>query len=392
MSQPQKSMQVTLHPKLFSQQRLQHPWVFRGGIKSVNAERAGVVTVLSPQGKSMGEALYSPKSQIALRWLTRGKEKWSTEMLHDRLQRAYTLRQKLFPKEEAYRLVFGESDGLPSLITDRFGGILVLQSLSAGMETLKETIIHWLQKNLKPKAIIERGDVSVREKEGLSQVKQVLWGEDTAETTIKILGKSFVLRPMDGQKTGFFLDQRFHAALVAPLLSGHILDAFSYSGQFAIHAADFAKSIHCVDQSAEALSQVQANAKLNDCSDKISTQEANVFDVLKELNQNKKSFDSVLLDPPAFVKSRAAKDGALRGYKEINLRALKLIKPGGFLVSSSCSQNLSRGEFLDTLQAAAVDAHRSCQILMELTQPGDHPRLLNMPETEYLKSFVLKVN
>jgi 23S rRNA (cytosine1962-C5)-methyltransferase len=243
----------------------------------------------------------------------------------------------------------------------------------------------------KPNVIVERNDVSIREKEGLPLAAQVVWGEGPTELECPILGKKFLLQLLQGQKTGIFLDQRFNAQRTSPWLRGKVLDGFCYNGQWAIHAAAHAETILCVDQSEHALSQVQRNAQLNGLPN-IQTHRANVFDFLKEQDSKKEKWDAIALDPPAFVKSRSEKAGALRGYKEINLRAMKLLSPGGILVTTSCSQNLGREDFLEILRQAAQDAHRSAQIVMELIQPPDHPVLLAMPESYYLKGFVLRIS
>lgn len=383
-------MKVRINQKALSRLKRGHPWIFRSDLEAIEAEKSGVVEILSPTGKVLGQGLYSCQSQIALRIMALGREKINAALIRARLQRARAWRQSYLGGEEAFRWVYGESDGLPSLIIDQFGQSLVFQSLSAGMESLKEMVVEEIRHLAQPDLIVERNDVVVREKEGLARLARVYWGEGTTEPKIKIVGKYFLIPTLTGQKTGFFLDQRFNASRIAPMLKGRLLDAFSYSGQIAVHAASHAESILCVDQSKEALEQLKKNVLANQLTN-VETLHRNVFDFLKEQDLAGEKWDSISLDPPAFVKSRSEKSGALRGYKEINLRALKLLNPGGVLATFSCSQNMSREDFLKVLSQAARDARRTVQVLMELTQPFDHPGLLAMPESFYLKGFLLRV-
>jgi 23S rRNA (cytosine1962-C5)-methyltransferase len=383
-------MKVRLNEKAMVRLKHGHPWIFRSDLASIDADHSGPVDVLSPKGKTLGQGLYSQKSQIALRMMTRAGEKITAGLIRQRLQNAMALRRSLLGEADAFRWVFGESDRLPSLIVDRYGKALVIQTLSAGMEYFKEDVVELLRELDHPDVIVERNDVTVREKEGLPLIAQVKWGEGATEFELPILGKTFWVQLLQGQKTGLFLDQRFNAQRVAPWLKGKVIDAFCYNGQMALHAATHAETILCVDQSEGALAQVSKNAQLNGLQN-IQTQRANVFDFLKEQDGRQEKWGGIALDPPAFVKSRSEKTGALRGYKEINLRAMKLLDPGGILVTSSCSQNLSRDDFLEILRQAAHDAHRSVQIIMELSQAPDHPVLLTMPESYYLKGFVLRM-
>jgi 23S rRNA (cytosine1962-C5)-methyltransferase len=383
-------MKVRLTEKAMIRLKRGHPWIFRSDLAAIEADQSGPVEVLSPKGKSVGQGLYSKKSQIALRMMTRSGEKINSGLIRQRLQAAMNARRSLLGGEETYRWVFGESDGLPSLIIDRYEKALVLQTLSAGMEYFKADIVQLLRDLDHPEVIVERNDVTVREKEGLPMSAQVIWGEGPTEFEISLLGKKILVPLLQGQKTGLFLDQRFNAPRVAPWLKGRVLDAFCYNGQTALHASAHAETVFCVDQSEGALNQVTHNARLNGYEN-IQTHRANVFDFLKEQDGKQEKWDAITLDPPAFVKNRSEKSGALRGYKEINLRAMKLLKPGGILVTSSCSQNLSREDFLEVLRQGAHDAHRSAQIVMELSQAPDHPVLLPMPESHYLKGFVLRM-
>lgn len=367
-----------------------HDWIFRSDLVGVEAEIAGPATLVSEKGKVLGEALYSPKSLIALRLMTQGNEKITEGLIRERLRLAAERRRATFPGEEAYRVVFGEADRLPSLIVDRFSDVLAFQTLSAGMETFKETVILELREIFGPRAILERNDSIVREREGLPLIRQSAWGEAPEEVAFRFSGKTFSFQALEGQKTGFFLDQRYNAEAAARYAAGEMLDAFCYVGQFGLHAAPRAQSVLCVDASEAAVAQVRKNAQLNGFAH-LEAQEANVFDFLKACDQEGRRFDTISLDPPAFVKNRASLKPALRGYKEINLRGMKLLNPGGILITSSCSQHLSPELFEKTLAEAARDARRRVQILEKRGQPADHPALLAMPETDYLKCWILRV-
>jgi len=325
-----------------------------------------------------------------VRIMTQGNEKITAGLIRERIERAYEYRKQLFSNSNIYRLIFGEADHLPSLIIDRFDDVFVFQTLSAGMETFKDTMIEILKELFHPRSIVERNDATVRQREELPLIKQVIFGENPQEVLINFGEKKFGFNPLEGQKTGFFLDQRFNATQAARYLSGDILDVFSYVGQFAIHAADHASSIECVDSSEKAIEQLKRNAEHNQLTN-IQTVCQNAFDYLKTCDQNKRKFDSICLDPPAFVKSRAAIKQAIKGYKEINLRAMRMIKPGGILVTSSCSQNLKAEQFEKLLGDAAHDAKREIQVLEKRGQPSDHPWLFTMPETNYLKCYILRV-
>ncbi len=384
-------MKVSINQKALNRIRQGHPWIFRSDILDIEAKQAGSVSVLSPNGKILGQALFSPQSQITLRMMTRGEDKIGTPLFRQRLKTAALWRDKFLPKESCHRLIFGEADGIPSLILDRFDKTLVFQTLSAGLDFFKSTLIDLMREIFDPVCIVERNDVKTRDLEGLEQISQIAWNNGVPDEEVSILGKKYQIDFLSGQKTGFFLDQRFNAQTVARYCSGRLLDAFSHSGQFALQAADRVDSILCVDQSAPALEKIKQNAKNNECH-KIETHLDNVFDFLKAEQDKSNQWDSIVLDPPAFVKSRKALAGALRGYKEINLRAMKLLAPGGILATFSCSQNLSRIDFLNVLHSAAQDAKRHSLVLQELTQPLDHPWSLSIPETKYLKGFVLRVD
>lgn len=383
-------MKVTINQKALERLQGGHDWIFRSDLVAVEKEQAGVASVWSEKGKLWGEALYSPKSLIALRFMTRGPEKITPGLIRDRIQLADRRRREIYPEEEAYRVVFGEADRLPSLIVDRFADLLVFQTLSAGMDTFKKTVVEVLRGLFAPRAIIERNDSTVRQREELPLLRQSVYGEAPQEASFRFQGRTIHFDPIEGQKTGFFLDQRFNAAEAGRFAHGEMLDAFCYVGQFGLQGAPRASSVLCVDASEPALAFAARNAELNGLGN-LQTRCANAFDFLKECDQEKRRFDTISLDPPAFVKNRAALKPALRGYKEINLRAMRLLRPGGILISSSCSQHLSSSLFEKTLAEAARDAKRRVQILEKRGQPADHPILLGVPETEYLKCYILRV-
>lgn len=383
-------MKVTINQK--AQERLirGHDWIFRSDLVQVEAETAGPAEVVGEKGKLWGQALYSPKSLIALRMMSRGSTPIDGKLIRERIGQAIARREAWYPGDSAYRAVFGEADGLPSLIVDRFDETVVFQSLSAGMETFKESIVGALKEYLKPRSLIERNDSAVRQREELPLIRQAIDGEAPERAQFRFAGKTFGFQALEGQKTGFFLDQRFNAAAAARYTNGVMLDAFSYVGQFGIHAAHKVESVLAVDVSGPALQQVERNAEANGLSN-VSTLEANVFDFLKEADQEGRRFDTISLDPPAFVKNRASLVQAIRGYKEINLRALRMLKEGGVLITSSCSQHMSAELFEKMLAEAAKDAKRRLQLLERRGQPADHPVLLAMPETDYLKCYILRV-
>ncbi len=383
-------LRVTINQKALRRILGGHPWIFRSDLEKIEASGPGPVSVFSTQGKLLGQALYSPQSQIALRMMTRGEEKITASLIHERIAKALALRKKYFPNSKIYRAVFGESDGLPSLIVDRFEQVVVFQSLSAGLEVFKEKIVESLQQLEQPCSIVERNDSSVRLKEGLEKIVQVVRGQDFKTVEISVAGYRYQISPLHGQKTGFFLDQRINAITTGRYLSGDILDVFCNSGQFSFQASPRARHLTCVDFSQEVIDQLDNNAHLNGIHD-LTLHRANGFDFLKDADQAKKSYDGIVLDPPAFVKSKASLGAAHRGYKEINLRAMRLLRPGGILATFSCSQNLAAETWLQILHQAALDAKRTVRVLELLHQPPDHPWTLGIPETRYLKGAILEV-
>ena len=366
-----------------------HPWVFRSDVtRSERVEPGSVVRVQGPAGRPLGFAFFSSKSEIRLRMVSR-EEVLPKTWLADRIAAAVSWRQTVAAGAAASRLVHGEGDGLPSLIVDRYGDHLVVQTLSQATERAKGEIVMALQELLEPAGILERNDPKVRRLEGLEQTVSVLQGEVPATVEVDEGGVRFAVDLVHGQKTGLFLDQRENHLMVRSYARGRVLDAFTYDGGFALQAAANAETVLAVDVSAEAVSRVQANASRNGLTN-VTAREANVFDLLRELHQAGERFDMIILDPPAFAKSRDAVEKARRGYKDINLRALKLLRPEGCLLTCSCSYHIHEADFEEILAAAAVDARVIVTVVEKRRQARDHPVVLGVPETYYLKCFLLR--
>jgi len=368
-----------------------HLWVYATDlVEAGDAQGGDVVAVTDTRGRRLGWALYSDRSQIALRWIAEPDVEINRAFWRERLLGAAAFRQRTIGDAEAYRLVFAESDRLPSLIIDRYGDYFVLQTLSQGMEALKPLWVDLLVELFAPRAIVERNDVKVRALEGLPLVKGVLYGALPERLEVALGDGRFHVNLLHGQKTGAFLDQQENYRAAARYARGRVLDGFCYAGGFAVHLAARAESVLAVDISAEAVTQARQNVQANGLAN-VTVLEANVFDLLRELDRQQERFDLIVLDPPAFAKSRAAVPGARRGYKEINLRALRLLRSEGVLVTCSCSYHMSEEMFLELLREAAADARRQVRILERRTQAPDHPILLSMPETQYLKCVILQV-
>jgi len=369
-----------------------HPWIYRSDLKGAFPEDAGVVDVEGPQGKFLGQALFSPKSQIALRILTRGKEEIDRDWFAAKIGKAIRLRERLKIDSDAVRLVFGESDGLPAFIADRFADVISFQTLCAGTDKYKDLLIDILNEALKPEAIVERNDVPVRSLEKLPLIARVACGNCPERIKIHEGAVSLYIDPLRGQKTGAYLDQRDNRFLAGRIANGRVLDCFSFEGWFAMHMAGNAESVLCVDSSKAALENAKENAKLNGLENKISVLEANCFDFLKEEDKRGASYDCINLDPPPFVKSQKDRESGYRGYKEINLRAMKLLRAGGMLITSSCSYHFLEEEFDRMICDAANDAHVTAQILYRTNAAPDHPALAGFPESNYLKCRILKIS
>ncbi|TAM80062.1 MAG: class I SAM-dependent rRNA methyltransferase [Acidobacteria bacterium] len=381
---------VTVSPRGIERIFAGHPWIYRSDVSaSANIEPGSVVSIQDRRKRFLGQALYSNKSQIALRFLTREKHAIDRAFLAGRIQAAADYRGQVVKESEAFRLVASEGDLLPSLVIDRYGEYLVVQTLSQGMEKLKPIIIEILQEQFAPRGIVERNDVAVRALEALEQAKGTLAGEVPEEVIVSVNGLRFAFNLLEGQKTGGFLDQRENQRAAQSYAFGRALDCFTYSGGFALNISHCCSSVLAIDSSQEALRLAQRNAELNGVSN-IEWKEANCFDFLKAADQAGERFDVVVLDPPAFARQRSNLDSALRGYKELNLRGLKILNPGGYLITCSCSYHVTEADFLEAIASAAVDAHRTVTVVERRTQGRDHPILLTVPETHYLKCLILR--
>jgi 23S rRNA (cytosine1962-C5)-methyltransferase len=367
-----------------------HPWVYRSDVRSAQAEAGAIVRVVDERGRYFGRAFYSDKSQIAVRLLTRENVAVDRAFFTERLRRAAAYRETVVENTEAYRLVHGEADLLPSIVIDRYGDYLVMQTLSQASERQKDLIVEILVELFAPKGILERNDPKVRLLEGLRQSVSVLHGEVPAEILAKENGITFVYDLAKGQKTGSFLDQRENHWAARRYASGEVLDCFSYQGGFALTIAGQCEHVEGIDMGPAAVQAARRNQELNSISN-VTFREGNAFDVLKEYDEVGRRFQMVILDPPAFAKNRDSVEAAERGYKEINLRALKILQPGGYLVTCSCSYHLSEALFLQLIAEAANDAKKTVVVAERRTQAQDHPILLTMPETHYLKALILKV-
>ena len=369
-----------------------HLWIYRSDLVNVDASGGAVVSVKDENRNFVGQALYSDQSQIALRFLSQSSEEINRAWWRLKIKEC-AARRKVTADTNAYRLIYSEGDLLPSLIVDRYADVLVLQTLSQGTDALKATLTELLIEEFAPAAIIERNDARVRQLEGLPLTSGILYGTAPEEFEILQHGLRFNVAPGGGQKTGSFLDQRENrlaAREAARANGGEALDCFTFNGAFALHLADVCDSVIGIDISVDAVTAAQRNAALNGINN-VEFREANVFDELRELETSGARFDTIVLDPPAFAKNRASLKSAIRGYKEINLRALKLLKPNGVLITCSCSYHMTEELFLEIIAAATVDAKRRLQIIEKRMQASDHPVLVGMPETYYLKCVIGKV-
>jgi 23S rRNA (cytosine1962-C5)-methyltransferase len=368
-------------------------WVYRSDLISADGTPPGaVVQVVDPKGKPLGTALYSSSSQIAIRLIsTRAVEDLST-LVRERIRNAIAYRDLVVHNTDAYRVVFSEGDLLPGLVVDRYNDVLSLQILTQAMDSdaIREAITPELQKQLRPAGIIERVDARVRELEQLPERQSALIAGDKSSTVVTMNGIKFRYAGLEGQKTGSFLDQRENYAAAAQYAHGDALDVFCYQGGFALHLARKCSAVIGIDSSRPALEIADQNAALNDRE--IDWMEANAFDLLKDYSAAGRQYDTIVLDPPAFAKSRKDLDTAVRGYKELNLRALKMLRTGGILVTCTCSYHVGLSDFLSTISDAAIDVHRALRILEVRSQAKDHPVLLNVPETSYLKCVICHVS
>jgi 23S rRNA (cytosine1962-C5)-methyltransferase len=366
-----------------------HPWIYRSDVAEEPDKQPGIVPVTDRKGKFLGQALYSPRSEIRLRLLTRGQEAIDAQWWTERITRA--VRRRAGIAATGWRAVHAEGDGLPSLIVDKYGPWIVAQLLSAGLETARDDVLTAIRNVLAPAGILLRNDAAVRRHEGLPLEVTLAFGQVPEVVEIAEDGVKYLAAPWSGQKTGAFLDQRENRALVGrhTRAGGRALDLFTYHGSFALHLAHDAKEVVAVDQSTEALARGAENALLNGIGN-IEWREANAFDLLRELERRREQFDTIVLDPPAFAKTKASLERAVAGYKEINLRAMKILAAGGVLFTSSCSYHVSRDLFSAMLADAARDSGRRMELVAVTGAAGDHPELLNVPETGYLKGVLLR--
>jgi 23S rRNA (cytosine1962-C5)-methyltransferase len=365
-----------------------HPWIFRSDVQdSSQAGPGDTVRVLDDRNQFIGQAHYSAASQIALRMLSRSADPVN---LSERIANAQKFREQVVTDSTAYRLIHAEADFLPGLIIDRYGDCFTVQTLSQGMDRALPKIVEELEDQFAPRAIVARNDSAVRSLEDLPRETSLLAGELEGPVTIDMNGFRLEADLLHGQKTGIFLDQRENYLAAARYARGNALDCFTSMGGFALHLARVCERVEAIDSSATALAAAGRNADSNGAAN-ITFREADAFEILSSYASARRSFDMMVLDPPAFAKSRKQMDGAVRGYKDINLRALRLLGPGGILVTCSCSHHLSEAMLLEIVAEASLDAGRTLRVLERRTQSPDHPVLLTVPETHYLKCLILQV-
>jgi 23S rRNA (cytosine1962-C5)-methyltransferase len=365
-----------------------HPWIYRADVTGVDAAAGDVVDVVGPRARHIGSALFSDRSQITLRMLSAGETSDVAALVRARLERALAFRASLALDATAYRLVHGEADLLPSLVVDRYADYVVLQTLSQGMDRLLPAIVAALTDLLGPAGILARNDPKVRTLEGLEQRVDVLAGDIPAAVTVREGPVEYSVDLRHGQKTGLFLDQRENREAGARYARGRLLDCFSYHGGFALRLARLCETAEAVDISADAVARITANAAHNGVP--VQAREANVFDELRRLERAGARYDTIVLDPPAFAKNKASVANAAAGYKDINLHAMRLLVPGGTLVTCSCSYNISEEMFGAILHEASIDSRVPVTIVEKRMQGRDHPVLMGVPETYYLKCFILR--
>jgi 23S rRNA (cytosine1962-C5)-methyltransferase len=382
---------VTISPRGEQRVRSGHPWIYRADVVEVRAGGGERVLVRGSRGRVLGQALYSDRSQIALRMLARTAaeaDPADDDLIRRRIADAMAFRESLAVDATAYRLIHGEADLLPSLVADRYGDVVVVQTLSQGMDRLTPLIVETIEAQLYPRGILARNDPRARLLEGLERRVEVLAGDVPETVEIRELGAVYEVDVRRGQKTGLFLDQRENRQAAAQYARGRLLDAFSYNGGFGLVLGRTCRETIAIDASEDAVARIRANAARNSVA--IDARVGNVFDELRAFERAGERFDTIVLDPPAFAKTKAAAAKARGGYKEINLRALKLLNPGGFLVTCSCSYHVSEAEFGDIVYEASVDAQTHVTVVEKRMQGRDHPVLLGVPETYYLKCFILR--
>ena len=367
-----------------------HPWIFRSDVTTRPSSEAGAVRVRDNRNKDLGWALWSPKSEISLRLIESDSDSaidagWWLKKIRSAVERRRGLEQDC----NAFRYIHGEGDALPSLVCDRYDKWLVIQLMSAGLESFRAEIVDALKEVTHTEGILARNDAALRSREGLARETALLYGEVPKEVEVSEHGVKYLAAPWTGQKTGAFLDQRDNRRLVGEIARGRAVDCFSYHGSFALHLAKNAEHVVAIDSSARALDRGAQNARLNSFEN-IEFVEADAFDWLTEREQSGDRFDTIVLDPPAFAKTRQALPAGLRGYKDVNMRAMKLLAPGGFLFTASCSFHLTKDLFMQMLESAAADSGRRISLREFRGQPLDHPEVLTIPETGYIKGALLE--
>jgi 23S rRNA (cytosine1962-C5)-methyltransferase len=366
-----------------------HPWIYKTDVAEARAAGGDTVVVHNPRGRIVGHALFSDRSQIALRMLTVGEAPAGLELWRARLSSAVAFRRSLGIDATACRLVHGEGDLLPSLVVDQYGDYLAVQALSQGVDRLMPGILALLVEHLKPAGVIARNDVRVRQLEGLESSVALLHGEVPEAVHVREGRIDHEVDLWHGQKTGLFLDQRENRVAARAYARGRMLDCFSYHGAFALQLADRCDSVIALEVSEEAVGHIRRNAERNGVAN-VEARLANVFDALRQFERDRERFDTIVLDPPAFAKSKDAIEKAWAGYKEINLRAMKLLNPGGILVTCTCSYHIDEASFGQIVYEASIDARARMAVVEKRMQARDHPVVLGVPETYYLKCFILR--
>jgi 23S rRNA (cytosine1962-C5)-methyltransferase len=383
--------QVRVNGRAADRIRDGHLWIYRSDVVDTGEAQGGeVVSVSTHRVAPLCTAHYSSSSQIALRLLPERTQATDTRFFRHWIGRAQSLRSQLAPEATSYRLVHAEGDLLPALVVDRYGDYFAIQTLSQGMDASKTAVVEVLTELFSPRGIIERNDVKVRAKESLPQTSGVLAGEVPEQIDVQLNGLTLAVDLLRGQKTGLFLDQRENYLAAQSYARGTALDCFTYHGAFALHLARRCERVEAVDSSEPALVQARRNAERN-ALENIEFRQANIFDLLPELSAAKRRFQTIVLDPPAFAKSRGHVDAAARAYKDVNLKALRLLEPGGVLLTCSCSFHFSEADLLQVVAAASLDAGCRLRVIERRTQARDHPILLTVPETHYLKCLVVQV-
>ncbi len=386
-----KKGHIRITKKGLAWHRSGHPWIYKDDLEKSEEELSGsIVSVSDYAGAFSGKAFYNSKSKIALRFITARDIEIDKGFWFERIKDAFARRKKVVTNANAYRIAHAEADYLPSLIIDRYDEHLAIQTLSAGMDKIKDVIVEILVELLRPKSIIARNDVTARTLEGLPEEKGVLYGNPPKKIEAYEGEIKYLVDVLNGQKTGAYLDQRGNRIAAEKYAKGKALDCFAYQGLFSLHIARYADEVIAVESSAQALKVLEENAKLNKLTN-IKTQDGNVFDVLKSYQKEAAQFDLIVLDPPAFAKSKRDLEDAVRGYVDINFRSMKLLSKGGHLITCSCSYNLSEAGFYEIIKEALKESKRDARLIEKRIQPPDHPILVNFPESNYLKCLILEM-